>query len=155
VGNKADVDPSDIQHKIGDLAGVSEWVLITQDRVTAFGGVTLDLDPHHIDPASAARGPFGVGTAQGCLTLSLLPYLMSVSGIGLVYHHHINYGFDRVRFMAPVLVGKRVRAKFTFTSASQRAGGGWLIGMRAEMEQEGEARPCMLADCLVLLDAEG
>jgi acyl dehydratase len=151
---KQEYTPDQIAARIGEVAGQSDWLEMTQDRITAFGGVTLDFDPYHIDPGSAASGPFGVGTAQGLLTLSLLPHLVAASDFAISHHVHLNYGFNRVRFIEPVQVGRAIRAQFRFASAEQRPDGSWLIGLDVEVEQQAARRPCMAAEWLILVDHE-
>lgn len=143
--------PEQISTRLGELAGASPWLEMTQDRITAFGGVTLDFDPHHIDPASAATGPFGTGTAQGFLTLSLLTRLVETADFAIQHATHMNYGFNRVRFIAPVFVGRRIRGIFHFKSAERRPDGSWLIGLAVEIEQEGDSRPCLAAEWIILV----
>lgn len=113
------------QH-VGTLVGVSDWLLITQDQITSFGYVTLDLDPHHIDPDQAADGPFGTVVAQGFLILSLLTHFLVEAPNALGFTQNINYGFDRIRFVAPVPVESKVRGEFTLTAVRRREVGAQL-----------------------------
>ena len=142
----------DLLARLGLCAGVSPWFRVTQDRITAFGGLTLDYDPHHIDPAAAKSGPFGAPTAQGFLTLSLLTHLIEAAKIDIAHRYHINYGFNKVRFIAPVYVGRRIRAEFFYRAAVRRPDARWLVEFDVRIEQEGEQRPCLSADWLILLD---
>ncbi|WP_183093171.1 MaoC family dehydratase [Nocardioides stalactiti] len=94
----------------GDDLGTSEWMEIDQQRIDTFADATGDHQWIHVDPARAAEGPFGATIAHGFLTLSLLPVLINqlyrVDNVTMA----VNYGLDKVRFMAPVLVGSKVRA---------------------------------------------
>jgi acyl dehydratase len=137
----------------GTEVSVSDWVMITQDMNNAFGTLTRDLDPLHMDPAWAAEnGPFGGTIAFGFLTLSLLthllrqklqPDLQSVeNGIFL------NYGFDRVRLITPVRTGQRIRGRFVAGGIRDDKGGRKIRTFHATVEIEGEARPAVIAEWL-------
>ena len=106
----------------GESLGPTEWVEIDQTRIDTFADATGDHQWIHVDPGRAAEGPFGATIAHGFLTLSLLPSLLSrlyvVEGVSM----GINYGLNKVRFPAPVPVGKRVRAHCTLTDALHRDG---------------------------------
>ncbi|MEU2235148.1 MaoC/PaaZ C-terminal domain-containing protein [Streptomyces vietnamensis] len=114
------------EQRVGSEIGKSDWIEITQDRVTAFGGLTLDFDPHHIDPRQAADGPFGQAVAHGFMVLSLLTHFLYEAGGELGFTQNVNYGFDRVRFVAPVPVGTKVRGEFMLKEV-QRKGEGALL----------------------------
>ncbi|ROR46561.1 MaoC/PaaZ C-terminal domain-containing protein [Kitasatospora cineracea] len=111
------------EQRIGTQIGMSDWVPITQDKVTAFGGLTLDFDPHHIDPRQAADGPFGRAVAHGFMVLSLLTHFLYEAGGELGFTQNVNYGFDRVRFVAPVPVGSEVRGEFVLREVQPKNGG--------------------------------
>lgn len=137
--------------RIGEETGVSDWFELTQDRVTAFGGVTLDFDPHHIDPAQAKSGPFGVPTAQGFLTLSLLTHFVSTTPSTISFAQNINYGFDRVRFVSPAKVGHHLRARFVLKAVDTRREGMVLLTMATTVESREDQAVVLAADWLVLL----
>ncbi|EIT90707.1 MaoC family dehydratase [Mycobacteroides abscessus] len=105
----------------GDL-GVSDWLLVDQERVNTFADATGDHQWIHVDPERAADGPFGGTIAHGLLTLSLLPHfqfeLIRVDNISM----GINYGYNKVRFINPVRVGSRLRARAEVTSVEQKPG---------------------------------
>lgn len=140
-----------LQAKVGTDVGVSEWFEIRQDLVTAFGGVTQDYDPHHIDPAQAKDGPFGAPTAQGFFVLSLLTRMAETAGFIPDHHHHMNYGLDRTRWVKPVPVGGRVRGNFNLLEVTRRRSDQLLIKCAVTVELEGEAEPCLYAEWLGLL----
>jgi acyl dehydratase len=129
----------------GEQLGTSDWMAISQQRVTAFADATEDHQWIHIDPERAAQGPFGTTIAHGFLTLSLLPYLVfqtyQVEGAAMT----INYGLDKVRFPAPVPVGSRVRAEVVLAEATEVTGGVQLV-LRATLQIEGAAKPGCVAD---------
>lgn len=135
--------------------GVSNWVVVDQAMIDGFGAVTLDPDPMHIDPEwAAANGPFGGTIAFGFLTVSLLTHLLhsamgthpgrEAAGQG----HYLNYGFDRLRLVAPVKVGARIRGRFTKLRQQQDDQGRWLTTFGCVIEIEGADRPALVADWL-------
>ncbi len=136
----------DIQAKIGEEIGVGEWLEITQDRIDAFAEATNDHQWIHVDADRAAAGPFGKTIAHGFLTLSLLVDLaptLDVPGVRM----GINYGLDRVRFISPVIVGSRIRARAKLASADEVAGG---VQLKSEVtiELEGSEKPACVAETL-------
>lgn len=151
---EADVlkDFTDRVGQIGSLIGRSPWMVIDQKRIDAFADVTEDHQFIHVDPGAAAKGPFGKTIAHGFLSLSLLSRLAqaAVPLPGNVAAG-INYGFDRVRFLAPVQSGTRVRGRFTLENVTAKPGGRLLIHYRAEVEIENESKPALSADWLTML----
>lgn len=137
------------RERVGTQIGVSGWIPVTQDRITAFGGLTLDFDPHHIDPRQAADGPFGGAVAHGFMVLSLLTHFLGEAAGDMGFTQNINYGFDRVRFAAPVPVGSQIRGEFVLTSIQPRANGALLnFGVTVRRQPEAVA---LVADWLVLV----
>jgi acyl dehydratase len=135
----------------GQEVGVSDWLLIDQDRVNLFADATGDHQWIHVDVERAKATPFLGGTiAHGYLTLSLIPYLASgmltVEGVT----HGINYGSEKVRFISMVHVGKRVRLRQKLLSAEPKSGG-WLLKNEMTMEIEGADKPAMIAETLSLV----
>ena len=131
--------------------GQSDWMQIDQDRVNAFADATLDHQFIHVDEERAKEGPFGTTIAHGFLSLSLLPHLFETMGAeieGTVMG--INYGFDKIRFLQPVKVGSRVRAKATLLSAEQKQEGQYLLREQVVLEIEGEDSPALIAEWLVM-----
>src|SRR5215218_1155894 len=103
----------EIRARIGQEVGVSSWLVVDQQRIDAFADATEDRQFIHVDPAAAAQTPFGGTIAHGFLTLSLLSRMgaeamLIPEGLKMA----VNYGFDRVRFLAPVRAGKHVRGRF-------------------------------------------
>ncbi len=135
---------------------VSQWLLIDQARITAFGHDTLDPDPLHIDPDYAAKfSPYGKTIAFGFLTVSLLTYLYRQSLEGAVSGYALNYGFDRLRLPQVVTVGSRVRGVFRFLGAEDRGGGKTLLRNDVVVEIEGEAKPALAAEWLSMWVDDG
>src|ERR1044072_7814461 len=112
----------EINDRIGSEAGVSDWILIDQDRIDAFAEVTEDPQFIHIDPEAAAKTPFGGTIAHGFLTLSLLSRMAADAMLRPEsVKMGVNYGFEKIRFLAPVRSGKRVRGRLPPPRRSARA----------------------------------
>lgn len=130
--------------------GISDWHTVTQEHVNRFADATGDHQWIHIDPEMAKQGPFGGTIAHGYLSLSLLPMLlaqvMSVSDAKM----GINYGADKVRFINPVPVGARVRAKARLIEGN-RKGDGVLYKVGVELEIEGNDKPAMVGEVLYMV----
>ena len=147
----------DLPGLAGQEIGVSDWVLIDQDRVNAFADLTGDRQWIHVDVERARKeSPDGTTIAHGYLALSLLTTLssniMRVTGIS----RGLNYGANRVRFTGTVAVGRRLRARQTIMSVQKLASGGpstdgWLLVSRMTIEVEGRDRPACIAETLTLL----
>ena len=143
---------ADIHARIGSETGVSGWLTIDQARIDAFAEATEDRQFIHTDPAAAAQGPFGGTIAHGFLTLSLLSR-MAAEAMLLpdTLKMAVNYGFDRVRFLAPVRSGSRIRGRFRLDSAQEKAPGQSLLRHSVTVEIEGEDKPALTADWLGLM----
>ncbi len=143
------VPAAELAGRIGADLGASAWVEIDQDRIDAFADATLDHQFIHVDPERAAQTPFGTTIAHGFLTLSLLPHLMT--DLTLVPEGTlmaINYGTDRVRFLAPVKVGSEVRARAKLVDATEKAPRQWLVKTEVTVEIKGEDKPALVAETL-------
>lgn len=132
----------------GSELGPTEWMEITQDRVNLFADATDDHQWIHVDPEKAAGGPFGGTIAHGLLTLSLLPHfthqLYRVDNIAMA----INYGYNKVRFITPVRVGSKVRARAAIADVSQ-LDGAVQATMTVTVEIEGSDKPAAVAESIV------
>jgi len=142
----------DIKNKVGEEVGVSDWILVDQARIDAFADATEDRQFIHVDAATASQTPFGGTIAHGFLTLSLLPRMAADAmlipdGVKM----GVNYGLDRVRFLAPVRSGKRVRGRFTLDSVEEKAPGQVLLRHTVTVEIEGEEKPALTAVWLGLI----
>src|SRR3974390_3055922 len=133
--------------------GVSEWVTLDQDRVDAFAACTGDRQWIHVDVERARReGPFGGPIAHGYLTLSLVAaMLMEIGIIPPDAATGLNYGLDKVRFLAPVKAGAGVRARVTLISAQPQEGKRVLLKLDCKLEIEGESKPAVIAEVLCML----
>ena len=142
----------EIRAKIGLSVGVSDWIDVSQDRISAFADATDDHQFIHVDPAAAAAAGFGGTIAHGFLSLSLLSRMAADAMlIPDTTRMAVNYGLDRVRFLAPVKAGKRVRGHFTLEGAEEKAPGQLLLKHQVTVEIEGEDKPALTAQWLGLI----
>ncbi|MES2137445.1 MAG: MaoC family dehydratase [Pseudomonadota bacterium] len=142
----------EIRARVGEEVGISSWLDVDQARIDAFAEATEDRQFIHTDPDAAARTPFGGTIAHGFLSLSLLSRMggeamLLPSGLKMA----INYGLDRVRFLAPVRAGSRVRGRFTLDSVEEKAPGQFLMRHIVTVEIEGQDRPALTAVWLGLM----
>jgi len=137
---------------ISQTLGVSEWHVVSQENIKAFGDVTFDPDPNHVDPEWAREnGPYGYPIAFGFQTLSLLTFLCKQAGIspsGVVEEY--NYGFDSVRFIAPVPAGARIRASCVLKGVRVKGPRHKVLIISVEVEVEGGEKPALVADWLAM-----
>ena len=142
----------DIRLAIGSEIGVSDWITIDQQRIDSFADTTEDRQFIHVDPAAAARTPFGGTIAHGFLTLSLLSRMAAnVMQIPDTATMAVNYGLDRVRFIAPVRAGSRVRGRFTLDAVDDKAPGQLLLRHTVTVEIEHHDNPALTAQWLGLI----
>jgi acyl dehydratase len=135
--------------RVGRELGVSPWITIDQAMIDAFARLTGDGHPIHVDPVDAAGTPLGGTIAHGFLTLSLLAQMAyrvvpALEGA----RFPLNYGFDRVRFVAPVPSGSRVRGRFVLRSADVIAADQRQAVVDATVEIDGAGRPAIVAEWL-------
>jgi acyl dehydratase len=142
----------EIRARIGEEVGISDWILVDQARIDAFADATEDRQFIHTDPAAAAQTPFGGTVAHGFLTLSLLSRMAADAMlVPKDLKIAVNYGLDRVRFLAPVRSGKRVRGRFTLDSIEEKAAGQMLMRHIVTVEIEDEDKPALTAVWLGLI----
>jgi acyl dehydratase len=142
----------EIKTRVGTEIGVSDWIPVDQAAIDAFADVTGDHQFIHIDPEAAAKTPFGGTIAHGFLTLSLLSQM--AAGVMLspeTLKMAVNYGFDRVRFLAPVRSGSRVRGRFTLASLEEKRPGQWQFVHHVAVEIDGEEKPAFTAEWIGLI----
>ncbi|MDX1804179.1 MAG: MaoC family dehydratase [Alcanivorax sp.] len=147
------VEAATLSDYVGQELGASDWFQVDQARINAFADATLDHQFIHVDPEKAKATPFGTTIAHGYLTLSLLPYLQaSIDGFLMPsgMKMAMNYGFDKLRFMAPVRVDKRVRARATLLEVSEKKPGQWLLKFQFTVDIEGEEKPALIAEWLLM-----
>ena len=136
---------------IGTDLGASDWLLVDQSRVDAFAETTEDRQFIHVDPVAAAATPFGGTIAHGFLSLSLLAVLMPEGAIVLEgIKMGVNYGFERIRFLAPVRTGRRIRARHTLLALEDKGGGRYLLRTEVTVEIEDEEKPALIAEWLTM-----
>jgi acyl dehydratase len=132
----------------GDVLGTSDWIEVDQARIDAFADATGDHQWIHVDAERAAAGPFGATIAHGFLTLSLLPPMLNqlyrVDNVTMA----VNYGLDKVRFMAPVRVGSKVRAAATVLNVTPLDGAVQAV-FQTVFEVEGSEKPAAVVQSIV------
>jgi acyl dehydratase len=132
----------------GSQLGPTDWLEVTQERVNLFADATDDHQWIHVDPERAANGPFGGTIAHGLLTLSLLPHFTSqmytVENIAMA----INYGYNKVRFITPVKVGAKIRARAVVAKIDQ-LDGAVQATLTTTVEIEGSDKPAAVAESIV------
>jgi len=137
--------------QIGQEIGLSDWLELSQERISQFADVTLDHQWIHLDEERAKReSPYDATIAHGFLTLSMLSALLGDMELFPEGTTVINYGLDKVRFLSAVKSGQRIRCRAVLHSAESKAGG-LLLKLENLVEIEGEAKPAMMAESLVLL----
>ncbi len=145
------ITPEALLAKVGQEVGVSDWFVIDQQRIDAFAAVTEDRQFIHVDPQRAKETPWGQTIAHGFLTLSLTAAmneqaLPRLAGMKM----SMNYGYNKLRFLSPVLSGKRVRGRYKLLKVDVQPGDRYLITHEISVEIEGEAKPALVAEWLIL-----
>ena len=144
------INPSEIDSVIGTEVGVSDWVLIDQDRINKFADATMDHQFIHVDPEEATP-VFGSTIAHGFLSLSLVAGIPFDQEIGLVLEGTkmgLNYGLDKVRFLSPVPVDSEVRIRMKCIDISEKNPGQYLAKTEVTMEIKGIEKPAFVAETL-------
>ncbi len=139
------------RNQVGMLLGVSDWIVIEQGTIDQFADVTRDWQFIHIDPVRAKETPFGGTIAHGLLTLSLVSAMSftavpAIAGAQMV----INYGFNSIRFISPVLSGSRVRGSFTLKQFVERQPRQWQSTLDVRVDIENVLKPTLIAEWLIL-----
>jgi acyl dehydratase len=138
---------------VGHELGATGWVTVGQDRIDQFAACTGDHQWIHVDVERARReSPFGGPIAHGYLSLSLVAAMVMELGIVPAdAASALNYGLDKVRFIAPVKAGARVRLRASLASVEPQKGGRLLLKLQSTLEIEGEAKPALVAEVLCML----
>jgi acyl dehydratase len=142
---------ADLRSHLGQQIALSDWVSVTQERINAFADATGDHQFIHVDLEKAAAGPFGAPIAHGFLTLSLLAGEFSTSGGGVRIdggRMTVNYGLNKVRFVAPVRAGSRLRNRAVLQALEEGQGHLQLTVLNT-IEIEGQDKPACVAESLV------
>jgi acyl dehydratase len=132
----------------GQTVATSDWITITQEQVNQFADATGDHQWIHVDVEKAKKGPFGGPIAHGFLTLSLLPKFFESTIEVTESAMGVNYGLNKVRFIAPVPVGSRLRAHMKLLSAEPIDNNGYQMAWEITVEREGAAKPVCIAESL-------
>jgi acyl dehydratase len=135
----------------GEEVALSDWITITQHQVDEFARATGDQQWIHVDVERAKTGPFGGTIAHGFLTLALIPQMFESSIHVSQARLGVNYGLNKVRFMAPVLVGSRLRARMTLMQSEPLDPAGVQLTWRVSIESEGASKPVCVAESLARL----
>lgn len=144
---------ANIAENVGQELGVTPWIVLDQARIQAFADCTGDQQWIHTDVERAKKdSPFGGPIAHGLLTLSLLPmWLFELPAAPADAGAILNYGFEKVRFLAPVKSGSRVRARVKLLAATPKDKGRVLLTQEYAVEIENEPKPALIAELLVML----
>ena len=145
------VPKNEMTNAVGMKLGPSDWIELSQQRINAFADCTEDHQFIHVDEAKAKATPFGGTIAHGFLTLSLLAGL--IEKIGVTPENTVmgmNYGFDKIRFLAPVKSGKRVRMVGEVLSVDQKDANRFLTTFGVSIEIEGEDTPALVSEFLLM-----
>ena len=142
---------TDFTANAGKQLAPGEWFSLDQERINAFADVTIDHQFIHIDEDAAKKTPFGGTIAHGFLTLSLLSKFSEDAGLVLEgITMGVNYGFEKLRFLAPVPSGSNVRGVFKLKDAVEKRPGQYLISYDVSVEIEGQEKPALIAEWLAM-----
>ena len=143
------LSPDAARALIGTDLGASDWWLIDQDMVNKFADLTNDHQFIHVNSEMAKQTPFGGTIVHGFFTLSMLAGLQPPGAIVLEgIKMGANYGCDKIRFLEPVPVGSRVRARHKLKAIDDKGNGRWLLTSEVTIEIEGREKPALIADWL-------
>ena len=146
------ITPTELASLVGVETGVSDWITVDQSRINAFASCTEDFQFIHIDPVEAKeKAGFDTTIAHGFLVLSLFSNFAVQAAVALERAQvSINYGFEKLRFLTPVVSGSRVRGRFVLADAAERKPGQWLLSYDVTVEIEDEPKPAIVARWLIL-----
>jgi acyl dehydratase len=132
----------------GAELGVTDWLTVDQDRIDDFGTTTLDRQWIHVDVEKAKQGPYGTTIAHGFLTLSLIPGMSKANYLVENAKMGINYGLNKVRFLAPVKAGSRIRLRSELVDVAKVNDSTVNLTVRHTMEIEGVDKPAAVAELI-------
>jgi len=145
------IPADELMGRVGEETGISDWLEINQERINAFADATMDHQFIHVDPEAAAQTPFGSTIAHGFLTLSLtIPMMMETMVAPDRMVMVINYGTDKLRFIEPVKVDRRIRARTRLVDVTEKGPGRWLVKNEITVEIEDVDRPALIVEALTL-----
>ena len=143
------IKKTEIEQYVGHICEPTDWFEVTQEQVNVFADCTLDRQFIHIDPEAAAETPFGGTIAHGFLTLSMLAYFSQSFSLSIEGSYMgVNKGFNKVRFVAPVAVGSRIRCHTTVAEINEKKPGQYDFKMDISIEIEGGDKPALVAEWL-------
>ena len=144
---------SNLRDRVGSELGVSDWMVVDQERINEFAECTGDRQWIHVEVERAKReGPFGGPVAHGYLPLSLIgPLSLDVGVVPSDAAAGFNYGLDKVRFLAPVPAGGRLRLRVVLDNVEEKSDGQLLVKTKNTIEIENSDKPALIADALALL----
>ena len=144
---------SNLKDRVGSELGVSDWMVVGQERINEFAECTGDRQWIHVDVDRAKReSPFGGPVAHGYFTLSLIgPLSLDVGVVPSDAAAGFNYGLDKVRFLAPVPAGGRVRLRVVLDNVEEKKDGQLLVKTKNTIEIENSDKPALIAEALALL----
>jgi acyl dehydratase len=146
------VSAEKLKKMVGQENGVSNWVLIDQDRINRFADATDDHQWIHVDIEKAKKGPFGGPIGHGFLTLSLIPiFSKSAKYLPEGMKMGVNYGLNKVRFINPVPVGSEVRSRMVISAVEEKGPGRILMTTTHTIEIKGQDKPACIAEALSML----
>ena len=145
------VTREELQNHVGKAAQPTDWFTVTQEQINQFADCTLDHQFIHVDPEKAKETPFGSTIAHGFLSLSMLSYFAETFGTTIAgAYMGVNYGFDKVRFIAPVKVNSNIRATATLVGAVEKKPGQFMLTTEVVVEIEGSDKPALKAQWLTM-----
>lgn len=148
----------ELQARIGAEIHLSDWITVSQGDIDAFGRVTRDIDPMHMDPEHArTHGPFGTTVLYGFQTLAMLTHLsrpVRVAAVDEAADYDLNYGLNRVRFIAPIPVDMPFRNRIVVKDLQRREDGRYLLTTTNTIEVKGSDRPALVAEWIGLMARE-
>ena len=145
------VKSSELSALIGTEIGASDWAVMDQNRINVFADVTEDHQFIHVNEEAAKLTPFGGTIAHGFLTLSMLSKFSESSGLVIEgVKMGVNYGFEKVRFLAPVPSGSKIRGRFNLKDAVEKKPGQFLLTYEVTVDIEGQDKPALIADWLAM-----
>ena len=140
--------PQAMKALVGQELGVSDWLVMTQERINTFAEASGDHQWIHVDPQRANQGPFGSTIAHGFLTLSLMPSFFDSAMRVQATRMAVNYGVNKVRFTSPVPVGSKLRARISLKSADPIDPQGFQMTYAVVVEREGADKPVCVAETI-------
>ena len=146
------ITPAEMGSLAGTELGLSDWITIDQDRIDRFADLVKDHHYIHVDAARASQTPFGGTIAHGFLVLSLMTDFMAHADLPEIAdaRYNVNYGSNRVRFLAPVRSGSRVRARFRLLALVEKRPAEWLETREMIVEIDGGQTPALMCEWMTL-----